>query len=629
MSYYPYRNLLKCLSLFTFLHLVNFSYAQPCTGSITIFPYNENFETSDGNWVPGGTVSDWAWGTPSKPVISGSGGGNRCWITGGLTGSSYNNSENSWLQSPCFNFTALQYPQISFKVFWETEKKFDGASFQYSTDGGSTWAYLGSTSSNNNCQGDNWYNTPSITYLSNVNGWSGNIQSGSGSCLGGSGSGGWLTARHTLSVLAGKSNIRFRFLFGAGSTCNGFDGFAIDDIFITEAPPNISSFTSSCISNKEISFTSAATCASSYAWNFGDAASGGNNISTASSANHIFSAPGTYTVSLTTNFLTGPAVVTSKQVVIIALTPGTNWPGRCNATADAMLSVTAAGSSTPYFYSWNTNPAQTTASVNGVGAGTYSVTVSSANACSASSSFVLSASPAIVINPTVTDASCSASNGSIASNVSGGAAPYQYTWSNAAATTTINNLPAGNYSLQVSDANGCDASTGMITVKNQVTTVPVNLGADINICPGQTIILDPGIYAGYVWQDHSSGSTFKVSSTGTYFVKVTNAAGCTGNDTIAVKVDCSGVYFPSAFTPNADNRNDGFGPLGNLSAVKSYRLLVYNRYGQRIFSSNDPYLKWEGSFKEEKVNTGTFVWMATFQLSGSQQFRKGTVTVIR
>lgn len=629
MSYYSYRNILRCLPFFSLLLLIKFSYAQPCSGSIAIFPYNENFETSNGNYTTGGTVSDWVWGTPSKPVISGAGGGNRCWITGGLTGSSYNNSQNSWLQSPCFNFTSLQYPQISFKVFWETEKRFDGASFQYSTDGGSSWSYLGSTSSNSNCQGENWYNTPAITYLGNVNGWSGNIQSGSGSCLGGSGSGGWLTARHTLSALAGQSNVRFRFLFGAGSTCNGFDGFAIDDILIAEAPPNSSSFTSSCISDKEISFTSAATCASSYAWNFGDAASGANNISTAANANHIFSAAGTYTVSLTTNFLTGPAVVSSKQVVIIALTPATNWPGRCNATSDATLSVTATGSSTPYFYNWNTNPAQTTTSVNGVGAGTYLVTVSSANACSVSYSFVLTASPAIVIKPAVTDATCSASNGSIAGNVSGGAAPYLYTWSNAAATPTINNLPAGNYALQVSDANGCNAATGMLTVKNQVTSVPVNLGADINICPGQTITLQPGNYAAYLWQNNTRDSTFTVSAAGTYYVKVTNAAGCTGSDSILVKADCSDVYFPSAFTPNGDSRNDGFGPLGNLSGIKNYRLWVYNRYGQRIFSSTDPYLKWEGSFKNEKVNTGTFVWMATFLLSGSQQFRKGTVTLIR
>ncbi|RYY66090.1 MAG: hypothetical protein EOO13_16285, partial [Chitinophagaceae bacterium] len=78
------------------LLLVRFGVAQPCTGSINSFPYNEGFETSDGNWLPGGMASDWAWGSPTKSVITGAGGGNRCWITGGLTGSSYNAGENSW-----------------------------------------------------------------------------------------------------------------------------------------------------------------------------------------------------------------------------------------------------------------------------------------------------------------------------------------------------------------------------------------------------------------------------------------------------------------------------------------------------------------------------------------------------
>ncbi|HMK27264.1 MAG TPA: hypothetical protein VK483_14630 [Chitinophagaceae bacterium] len=79
-----------------------------CGSGIISFPYNEGFETSDGGWVSGGAGNDWAWGSPSKPVISTAGGGTKCWIVGGLTGSSYTNAEASWLQSPCFDFTSVQ-----------------------------------------------------------------------------------------------------------------------------------------------------------------------------------------------------------------------------------------------------------------------------------------------------------------------------------------------------------------------------------------------------------------------------------------------------------------------------------------------------------------------------------------
>ena len=57
-----------------------------CASPIATFPYNEDFEITNGAWTPGGTGSDWAWGTPTKPVITGAGSGTKCWVIGGLTG---------------------------------------------------------------------------------------------------------------------------------------------------------------------------------------------------------------------------------------------------------------------------------------------------------------------------------------------------------------------------------------------------------------------------------------------------------------------------------------------------------------------------------------------------------------
>jgi hypothetical protein len=267
------------------------AYAQ-CATPINTFPYQQDFEASAGGWIDGGTASDWEWGTPSKTVINSAGQGSKSWITGDLNGSSYNNGQYSWLTSPCFDLSPLQNPEISFKIFWETEQRFDGGSFQYSIDGGTSWLLLGTTNSNNNCQGSNWFNTNSVTYLSNINGWSGNIQSTAGSCLGGNGSNGWLTARHTLNMIAGQTEVRFRFLFGAGTTCNNFDGFAIDDIRIEEAAPNPVTINSSCQSSNTIQFSATGNCLSSYNWSFGDPGSGANNSSTAASPTHQFTAPG-------------------------------------------------------------------------------------------------------------------------------------------------------------------------------------------------------------------------------------------------------------------------------------------------------------------------------------------------
>ena len=153
-----------------------------CATPINIFPYTEGFETSNGNWTSGGTANDWAWGTPNKPVITGAAGGStKCWIVGGLIGSAYNNGERSWLQSPCFDFTTVQHPYISFSVFWEMEQKFDGAGFQYSTNLGATWTNVGSVSDPSNCLNTNWFNFSPVTNMNGLatirDGWSGDRKS--------------------------------------------------------------------------------------------------------------------------------------------------------------------------------------------------------------------------------------------------------------------------------------------------------------------------------------------------------------------------------------------------------------------------------------------------------------------
>jgi hypothetical protein len=145
-----------------------------CTPTISTFPYNEGFENSNGGWVASGTLSDWAWGTPHKSRIISAGNRTKCWITGGLTNSFYNYGEASYLQSPVFDISSLQNPFISFKVMWETEQKYDGASLQYSTDCGNTWNTLGNVNDVANCPNSNWFNT-SLSSLSNGVGWSGNV----------------------------------------------------------------------------------------------------------------------------------------------------------------------------------------------------------------------------------------------------------------------------------------------------------------------------------------------------------------------------------------------------------------------------------------------------------------------
>lgn len=597
------------------------------------FPSLETFENSNGNWTVGGTSPDWIWGTPAKPIISSAGGGSKCWVTGGLTRSAYNDGEDSWLMSRCYNFSGLTNPQVSFKIFWEIEKRFDGASLEYTIDGGTTWLRIGSENSNANCDGVNWYNFTPVLYLGNTSGWSGNIQPTLGSCQGGNGSGRWLTAMHKLNFLAGRPNVQFRFVFGAGTQCNGYDGFALDDFEIRETPPNAATFNYTCNADRSISFSSVpAFCQQSVLWNFDDLASGSSNTSVEQNPVHVFSAPGNYTVTFSVITSNNGTLTTTQNISVSELT-STQTDNRCAGDANGSINVqiNPAGS---YQYVWNTTPAQNTASINNLTAGSYTVTVTSPSTCTINKTIVITEPSSIAVNINPTPAVCAAQNGSASTTVSGGVLPYNYIWSNGNTTNAITNLPSGNYSVKITDANGCSSNTIPVVIPQVNNAVNISLGPSKNICPGETLILSPipaGNYAGYLWQDNSNTQTFSVTTTGTYSLTVKDASGCTGNASVNIIVDCSEIYFPSGFTPgDNDIRNPSFGPLGtNVGSMRNYLLQVYNRAGQIVFSSRNPLERWLGTFKGKKLDTQLFVWQARFIYRGKSYYEKGTLMLIR
>jgi gliding motility-associated-like protein len=633
LSYFSNKHLFVFLVILSCLPVSIFAqqHRAPCLSSINSFPYDEGFETSQGNWFTGGQNSDWTWGTPTKTVINAAAEGTKCWVIGGLTGSQYNGSELSWVQSPCFDISSLANPEVSFKVLWESERRFDGASLEYSIDGGTNWLMLGSASSNSNCKGSNWFNNAGIMYLGNAAGWSGNIQATSGSCLGGSGSNGWLTASHSLSDLIGESNVTFRFTFGSGTTCNNFQGFAFDAFHIGEAPPNNADYTYACntSTNRSVNFSRNARCAATTLWDFGDPASASNS-STDANPTHIFSAAGEYKVRLTTTFTSGGTPsITEKFIRVLDAAASIVSPVKCFGSSNGSASALASGSITGYTYSWNTSPVITSAVANNLTAGSYTVKVAATNSCPATATVVLTEPTALSVSTTILPALCTGSNGSITSTVSGGTAPYSYLWNNNAATSSIRNLAVGNYSLKVTDQNGCSFTTGQLAVQQEQKVLSISIGRDTFICPGDRLVLSPGSFRQYRWQDNSTSATFNVIQTGTYSVTVTDDNGCTGIASVKVTVDCSDVYFPTGFSPNGDSRNELFGPVGNVAAIRNYRLTVYDRFGNRAFYSTDPYRKWNGRFNGEGYNSGSFVWIATYTLNGKAYTKKGTVILIR
>ena len=199
--------------LLVFLALIVFNVKSQ---TITSFPYIQDFEGAN-FWTSGGTSSTWALGTPAGSVINTAASGSNSWMTG--LSSYYNNSENSYVESPYFDFTSLALPIVEFKFWYNSESGWDGAQLQVSIDSGATWLRVGAVGDPNN-----WYNNTSISGLSDQ-GWSGNGSS-------------WLSVKHTLDTLGGKPAVKFRVHFASDGSVNSYDGVAFDDFMVYDSPSN-------------------------------------------------------------------------------------------------------------------------------------------------------------------------------------------------------------------------------------------------------------------------------------------------------------------------------------------------------------------------------------------------------
>lgn len=183
----------------------------------------------------------------------------------------------------------------------------------------------------------------------------------------------------------------------------------------------------------------------------------------------------------------------------------------------------------------------------------------------------------------------------------------------------------GTFTDTFTTASGCDSIRKLILAVD----VPPHpeLGGNQSICIGETVILSPGTFTSYVWQDGSTNPTYSVSSGNQYYVTVTNSCG-SATDSIKVQANICDIIFPTAFTPNNDGTNDVFKPL-HVYAFQDYHLSIFNRWGERIFETNDFKTGWNGTYKGIKADADTYVWYCNFTKAGKDGKLKGTVVLIR
>ncbi len=156
--------------------------------------------------------------------------------------------------------------------------------------------------------------------------------------------------------------------------------------------------------------------------------------------------------------------------------------------------------------------------------------------------------------------------------------------------------------------------------------------ADTTSCVGDTILLNAYIdsSAVYTWQDGSSLPYFAVTKAGKYTVNVSNQCGTAeATKTIGFQKCNYEIFIPNAFTPNGDGKNDFFRPHYEYSPTH-FKMSIYNRYGQLLFSSSDPSIGWDGSIQGVQQPMDTYVWVISYtDKKNIPHAIRGTIELIR
>lgn len=114
-----------------------------------------------------------------------------------------------------------------------------------------------------------------------------------------------------------------------------------------------------------------------------------------------------------------------------------------------------------------------------------------------------------------------------------------------------------------------------------------------------------------------------------------NASSCIATDSILITVidpaelDCNTLFLPGAFTPNNDGLNDEFGISNPFAVQDLISFEIFDRWGGRVFYSEDPFAKWDGSFGGAPVNPGVMLYRVRFRCNEVEQSKTGSVTILR
>lgn len=380
-------------------------------------------------------------------------------------------------------------------------------------------------------------------------------------------------------------------------------------------------FDVSCTNNEVKFYFTTPAGATGIRWNFGDPASGANNFSTIDSPIHVFTNAGLYDIMLVVQMPCRNDTI-RKQIMAGPLMANLGPDKNICGTAPVLLTPEVQGIANSFLWQDNSTLSTFTASSSGI----YWVEIrNNQSNCVHRDSIMVTLTPYPVVDLGDDITICE----NTSTTLDAGNPGALYTWQDNSTNQTLTVSQAGEYHVRV-DLNSCLAyDTILVSVK---MLPKIQFGNDTAICNGMTIRLAPGINdvdnTQLTWSTGDSSPSIDITQPGDYSLTAINTCGTT-TESITVKPGVCKVYVPTAFTPNHDGRNDVF-KIGYGENITTFTMQVYNRWGERIFLSNQPSRGWDGKIKGQTAPIGIYVWIIHYRLADSpvEYVLKGTVALV-